>query len=61
MERGHDIKFSIDDLAAKTDPEPWDGINPDLFVKSHVLIDRRDPCISRYLFALSPVLFNISS
>jgi hypothetical protein len=31
MERGHDIKFSIDDLAAKTDPEPWDGINPDLF------------------------------
>ncbi|KAG9236030.1 PUA-like domain-containing protein [Amylocarpus encephaloides] len=26
MEKGHDIKFSIDDLAAKTEPEPWDGI-----------------------------------
>ncbi|RAL64720.1 hypothetical protein DID88_001751 [Monilinia fructigena] len=26
IERGHDIKFSIDDLAAKTEPEPWDGI-----------------------------------
>jgi len=26
LEKGHDIKFSIDDLAAKTEPEPWDGI-----------------------------------
>ncbi|CAD6455387.1 4dc4016e-b38f-4d7a-b9b7-d2dd93373c73 [Sclerotinia trifoliorum] len=26
IEKGHDIKFSIDDLAAKTEPEPWDGI-----------------------------------
>ncbi|RDW84929.1 hypothetical protein BP6252_02519 [Coleophoma cylindrospora] len=26
IERGHDIKFSIDDLAAKKEPEPWDGI-----------------------------------
>ncbi|QSZ31424.1 hypothetical protein DSL72_000989 [Monilinia vaccinii-corymbosi] len=26
MEKGHDIKFSIDDLAAKTEPEPWDGM-----------------------------------
>ncbi|KAH8595270.1 PUA-like domain-containing protein [Bisporella sp. PMI_857] len=26
LEKGHDIKFSIDDLAAKTVPEPWDGI-----------------------------------
>lgn len=25
MERGHDVRFSIDDLAAKTEPEPWDG------------------------------------
>jgi hypothetical protein len=25
IEKGHDIKFSIDDLAAKTAPEPWDG------------------------------------
>ncbi|EDN97334.1 hypothetical protein SS1G_11859 [Sclerotinia sclerotiorum 1980 UF-70] len=24
IEKGHDIKFSIDDLAAKTEPEPWD-------------------------------------
>ncbi|TAQ87605.1 hypothetical protein B7494_g4039, partial [Chlorociboria aeruginascens] len=24
LEKGHDIKFSIDDLAAKTEPEPWD-------------------------------------
>jgi len=27
LEKGHDIKFSIDDLAAKTAPEPWDGIH----------------------------------
>ncbi|KFY70419.1 hypothetical protein V499_09183 [Pseudogymnoascus sp. VKM F-103] len=26
LEKGHDVKFSIDDLAAKTVPEPWDGI-----------------------------------
>jgi hypothetical protein len=25
LERGHDVRFSIDDLAAKTEPEPWDG------------------------------------
>jgi hypothetical protein len=28
LEKGHDIKFSIDDLAAKTEPEPWDGNPP---------------------------------
>ncbi|KIN00912.1 hypothetical protein OIDMADRAFT_122973, partial [Oidiodendron maius Zn] len=27
LENGHDIKFSIDDLAAKTEPEPWDARN----------------------------------
>lgn len=26
LEKGQDIKFSIDDLAARTEPEPWDGI-----------------------------------
>ncbi|KAK4101242.1 DUF55-domain-containing protein [Parathielavia hyrcaniae] len=26
FENGIDVKFSIDDLAAKTEPEPWDGI-----------------------------------
>lgn len=26
MEKGHDVRFSIDDLAARTEPEPWDGI-----------------------------------
>ena len=25
IEKGHDVKFSIDDLAAKTEPEAWDG------------------------------------
>jgi hypothetical protein len=25
LEKGQDIKFSIDDLASKTEPEPWDG------------------------------------
>jgi hypothetical protein len=25
LEKGHDISFSIDDLAAKKEPEPWDG------------------------------------
>ncbi|KAJ9144610.1 Thymocyte nuclear protein 1 [Pleurostoma richardsiae] len=26
FENGVDVRFSIDDLAAKTEPEPWDGI-----------------------------------
>ncbi|KAJ4289919.1 hypothetical protein N0V88_006715 [Collariella sp. IMI 366227] len=26
FENGTDVKFSIDDLAARTEPEPWDGI-----------------------------------
>ncbi|KAI4591784.1 hypothetical protein KJ359_012588 [Pestalotiopsis sp. 9143b] len=26
IENGVDVKFSIDDLAVKTEPEPWDGI-----------------------------------
>ena len=25
IEKGHDVKFSIDDLAARTEPEAWDG------------------------------------
>lgn len=25
IENGVDVKFSIDDLASKTEPEPWDG------------------------------------
>lgn len=25
LEKGHDVKFSVDDLAAKIAPEPWDG------------------------------------
>jgi hypothetical protein len=25
IEKGHDVKFSIDDLEAKTEPEAWDG------------------------------------
>jgi hypothetical protein len=25
MEKGIDVKFSIDDLATKTEPEGWDG------------------------------------
>lgn len=27
FENGVDVKFSIDDLAAKTEPEPWDGMH----------------------------------
>ncbi|KAI1264689.1 DUF55-domain-containing protein [Xylariaceae sp. FL1019] len=26
IERGVDVRFSIDDLASRTEPEPWDGI-----------------------------------
>ncbi|CAJ2509667.1 Uu.00g146930.m01.CDS01 [Anthostomella pinea] len=26
LENGTDVKFSIDDLASRTEPEPWDGI-----------------------------------
>jgi hypothetical protein len=45
LERGHDIKFSIDDLAAKTDPEPWDGkwINVSDEFDTNC---SRNPCIS---------------
>ncbi len=25
FENGTDVKFSIDDLASRTEPEPWDG------------------------------------
>ena len=25
LEKGVDVKFSIDDLAARSEPEPWDG------------------------------------
>lgn len=25
IEKGHDVKFSIDDLASKNEPEGWDG------------------------------------
>lgn len=32
IENGVDVKFSIDDLAAKKEPEPWDGM------PSHVLV-----------------------
>ena len=28
LEKGYDIKFSIDDLASKTEPEAWDGKLP---------------------------------
>jgi len=27
FENGVDVKFSIDDLAARTEPEPWDGMS----------------------------------
>ncbi|KAK5064324.1 hypothetical protein LTR84_000157 [Exophiala bonariae] len=26
IEKGHDVKFSIDDLASKAEPEGWDGV-----------------------------------
>lgn len=26
FENGTDVKFSIDDLASRTEPEPWDGV-----------------------------------
>jgi hypothetical protein len=28
LENGVDVRFSIDDLAARTEPEPWDGRSP---------------------------------
>jgi len=31
LENGVDVKFSIDDLAARTEPEPWDGKEPNFF------------------------------
>ena len=37
LERGHDVRFSIDDLAAKTEPEPWDGKNLATFPRKVVI------------------------
>ena len=34
FENGIDVKFSIDDLAARTEPEPWDGT----YTKSALLL-----------------------
>ena len=33
IEKGHDVKFSIDDLASRTEPEGWDGNLPRFTVK----------------------------
>lgn len=37
IEKGHDVKFSIDDLASKTEPEGWDG-NLSRFTVKHEYI-----------------------
>lgn len=34
-EKGKDISFSIDDLAAKKEPEPWDGMLCSFFLKKN--------------------------
>lgn len=36
IEKGRDVKFSIDDLASKTEPEGWDGTFPVLH--DHLLL-----------------------
>lgn len=47
VENGVDVRFSIDDLAAKSEPEPWDGMfshshSPALVhIKVHIRTDRR--------------------
>jgi hypothetical protein len=40
IENGIDVKFSIDDLAAKTVPEPWDGIRNHV-AKNNILAMRK--------------------
>lgn len=48
-ESGVDISFSIDDLAAKTKPEPWDGeIRLPMPIICHGHIDRADKELYRY-------------
>lgn len=37
-ENGVDVSFSIDALAAKKEPEPWDGIFSQLYLSSHSMI-----------------------
>lgn len=37
FEKGVDVKFSIDDLAAAKEPEPWDGMLQPCLLS-------RDPC-----------------
>ncbi|KAH7059041.1 PUA-like domain-containing protein, partial [Macrophomina phaseolina] len=36
IENGKDVKFSIDDLAAASEPEPWDGVRNHV-AKNHML------------------------
>jgi EVE domain len=40
IENGIDVRFSIDDLAAKTKPEPWDGIRNHV-AKNNILAMRK--------------------
>lgn len=41
IENGVDVRFSIDDLAAKSEPEPWDGmLLTHLFTRVHVRTDK---------------------
>lgn len=43
MENGVDVKFSIDDLAARNEPEPWDGVrNPVGMYMCHATSDITD-------------------
>jgi predicted RNA-binding protein with PUA-like domain len=55
LENGHDVRFSIDDLASKSEPEPWDGELCPSRPSMSVLIDYRDPCLFGYLDLLRPV------
>jgi len=39
MEKGKDVKFSIDDLAARTEPEAWDGMSRSIHVTRRLAND----------------------
>ena len=46
MEKGKDVKFSIDDLKQATEPEAWDG-KSNLSLIALLLITRRCPQLCR--------------
>lgn len=61
-ENGIDVRFSIDDLRAKTKPEGWDGkINYNALLEKYLLTWNRNQGIRRYIQPKSHTARNVGS